>query len=86
MFEQRWKVEVALLFVNGVAFPAEVAKFHVRELCREQRLQMAGVLGRGNVCPADERHDIASLRRESSCRSGGGRIGDPGFVEADVFD
>jgi hypothetical protein len=63
---RKWrKIEVTRLFVNGVAFPAEVAEFGVWKFRGEQGFEMAGVLGGGDIGASDEGDHIVTLQWES---------------------
>ena len=62
-----WKTHVARLSMDRVALPAEVAEMHLKTAIpgRQQRLQMAAVLGRLDIRTADKGDDIARFQNET---------------------
>jgi len=62
-----WKTHIARLRMDRVALPAEVAETRVKTAIpgREQRLQMAAVLGRLDIRTADKGDDIAWFHNET---------------------
>ena len=64
MLRQRWKIEIARLRKNSVAFPAEIAKVRAGKSCAEQRFEMAGMMRRCDLTAADKCNDIALFQPE----------------------